>query len=754
MSSAVSRRSRLLGHMTAQIEQLEVRIMLQGLPNPPVTPPTPVQGNEPLQGVVGTPLSLSPAMMEQEWGINQIFYNVGGTVEQADGAGQTIAIIDAYGSPSIVNDVEQFDNYWGLTDSDSSGNFFLSVTALAKTANSESDSAAVIASWNVETSLDVEWAHVIAPEAHIVLVEAPSQSLLDLADANVYATALPGVTVVSNSWGIPVGDIEEPDRFDGFFANPQAKINDNQNVVEIASTGDTSTLEYPSASNRVIGIGGMNFDVDLSGNIIDLGDWDMSGGGPDTIYVPPIYNVPAVSADADPLTGVWVYDSSPNVSLDGVNTIDNAWIYEVGGTSLAAPMWAGYVATIDQGLVMQGQPTLDSPTLMTDIEIAGEGSPNYFENLNPKMPTAYPLWPTNGPIPDAVDIPGNGNTGFGFPNTFNFTSLIETNTRTGNPALEFLEAETKWLGDPTYNGVVSEGNTLDRIRFTSTLADETAGQAIPTFTVDVENSVNALDTGFNGNVTISLFSGGTLSGTLTVTANMGVATFSNISISKVANNYIIEATAANVISGESNPFDVVPAAAASMAITSQPTSIWQYNATTPVALTLEDVFGNIATNNNSDVGVSVAAGPGTFSGAAIAPVIDGVATFTGLTFNTPGAYQLMFTDDGLTPVISAQFSVVAIPAQQRTTFNGGVYSAPAILFQERRNAAVFAAAGPPSGAAAFTEVVDDSVQAAVNNAATPSASPAAANGSGSVDNVLDSGANLRSDDATSAVLGN
>ena len=228
MSSAASRRSKLKQQAcNIAIEPLETRIMLQGLPNPPVPPNPPIQGDEPLQGVVGTPLSLSPAMMLNEWGgLEQMFFQVGGNVEQADGAGETIAIVDAYGSPTINNDVQAFDNFWGLSNADSSGNFFLTVTKLAQTANSEVDSAAVIAGWGVESSLDVEWAHSIAPGAHIDLIEAPSQSLLDLVDADVYAAALPGVTVVSNSWGFPTGDIEEPTRFDGFFVTPTAKADE------------------------------------------------------------------------------------------------------------------------------------------------------------------------------------------------------------------------------------------------------------------------------------------------------------------------------------------------------------------------------------------------------------------------------------------------------------------------------------------------------------------------------------------------
>jgi hypothetical protein len=755
MSSAASRRSRMLSQAgNVQIEQLEIRIMLAGLPNPPVTPPVLPQGNEPLQGVVGSPLSLSPIMMQNEWGINQIFYKVGSNVEQANGAGETIAIVDAYGSPTIQSDVAQFDNYWGLSNADSSGNFFLSVQPLGSTANSEVDDPAIIAGWGVESSLDVEWAHAMAPEAHIILVEAPSQSFLDLVDADVYAENLPGVTVVSNSWGYPVGDIQEPDRFDGFFTTPAAKANENENVTVLFSSGDDSTLQYPSASNQVLTIGGMSMDVDLNGDIIDIGDWAGSGGGSDTDYVMP-YNVPAASADADPLTGVWVYDSSNNVALTGEQQIDQGWLYEIGGTSLSTPMWAGYIATIDQGLAMQGEASLSSPTAYDDILIAAEGSPTYFDNLNKQMATSYPLWPTpNGPIPDQQNTPSNGNTGFGFVNAFAFTSLIET----GNSALDFLEGETKWTesGDPAYNGVVTTGDSLDRIYFANRMgASVSAGENIPNLVVDVDTPLNAVDTTFNGNVTVSLLSGGTLIGTTTVTAVEGVATFGDVSIDRAAANYVLEATASGVISGQSNPFNTVPAAAATMFVSSQPTSAYQYTATSTVKITLEDAFGNVAIDDPSTVTLTVASGPGTFSGPSSSAVDSGVAVFAGLIFTVPGTYQLEASDgaDGLAPVFTDDFNVVAIPITRRSLFNGGTLSEPALIFQQQRNAAVFAAAGPPPGAAFFAVADVEGGQAAVNNVAAGAAPAASSGNSGSdVDQVLDSAANLRSDDAAAAVL--
>ena len=90
-----------------RIEMLEPRLMLS-VTNPSPLPPLTSQPT-PLQGVVGTPNSLDPQLIDEAYGFNTLAYNVGGTIFPANGAGQTIAIVDAYGSPTIINDAQVFD---------------------------------------------------------------------------------------------------------------------------------------------------------------------------------------------------------------------------------------------------------------------------------------------------------------------------------------------------------------------------------------------------------------------------------------------------------------------------------------------------------------------------------------------------------------------------------------------------------------------------------------------------------------------
>src|SRR5207244_7917247 len=108
-----------------------------------------------------------------------------------DGSGTTIAIVDAYDDPKIANDLHQFDVAWGLPDP-----VFSKVNQTGGTTYPAANGG-----WISEIALDVEWAHAIAPGAHILLVEANSSSYSDLLAAVGYAAKQPGVVAVSMSWG-------------------------------------------------------------------------------------------------------------------------------------------------------------------------------------------------------------------------------------------------------------------------------------------------------------------------------------------------------------------------------------------------------------------------------------------------------------------------------------------------------------------------------------------------------------------------
>jgi len=240
-------------------------------------------------------------------------------------AGTTIAIVDAYDDPTIANDLATFSSYFGLP----AATFVKHKMATTISVNS---------GWALETSLDVEWAHAIAPQATILLVEAKSNSLTDLLAAVSYATSYTGVKAVSMSWG--GSEFSTETSYDSYFNAP--------GIAFFASSGDNGAgVIWPSSSPNVIGVGGTTLNLDSSGAVISETAWSGSGGGVSAYETKPTYQtnygvtttkraVPDVSYDADPNTGVLVYDSTPYQGWSGW------WV--VGGTSAGAPQWAAIQA--------------------------------------------------------------------------------------------------------------------------------------------------------------------------------------------------------------------------------------------------------------------------------------------------------------------------------------------------------------------------------------------------------------------------
>ena len=137
----------------------------------------------------------NPAQIRAAYGIGNISF---GSVT-ANGAGQTIAIVDAYNDPNIISDVVSFNSLYTLQQFNVTGG----PTFKVENQNGQSTplpSNATPGDWDVEESLDVEWAHTIAPLANIILFEAVSNGN-DLYTATIKAASTPGVSVVSMSWG-------------------------------------------------------------------------------------------------------------------------------------------------------------------------------------------------------------------------------------------------------------------------------------------------------------------------------------------------------------------------------------------------------------------------------------------------------------------------------------------------------------------------------------------------------------------------
>jgi subtilase family serine protease len=265
-----------------------------------------------------SPSGYSPAQIRRAYGFDQI---------TGDGSGQTIAIVDAYGSPSLASDVSTFCAAMGLPPANLSIYY-------AQGGRPSSNSG-----WALETTLDVEWAHAIAPGAKIVVVVAKSASLSNLLSAVDYAVKNVGAKQVSMSWGS--SEFSSEISYDSHFNVPGISF--------FASSGDNGAgVCWPACSPYVVGVGGTSLRLDSSGNIISETGWSGSGGGVSAYEAKPAFQnsfqsagtrtVPDVSYNADPSTGFPVYISNYNNST--------GWI-TVGGTSAGAPQWAAQQALVN-----------------------------------------------------------------------------------------------------------------------------------------------------------------------------------------------------------------------------------------------------------------------------------------------------------------------------------------------------------------------------------------------------------------------
>ncbi|MGD1277705.1 MAG: DUF4347 domain-containing protein, partial [Tepidisphaeraceae bacterium] len=214
----------------------------------------------------------------------------------------------------------------------------------------------------------------------------------------------------------------------------------------------------------------------------------------------------------------------------------------------------------------------------------------------------------------------------------------------------------------------------------------TAGSTIsPAVTVDVEDQYGNLVTTDTSSVTLSVHSGsGSLNGTLTEAASGGIATFSNLSIN-TADNYTLTAADGSLTSATSNSFTISPAAATQLIYVQQPTNAIAGVAISPaIVLDLEDQYGNIATNDNSNVTLSVHSGPGSLSSTATVAASSGVVTFSNAILDTVGSYTLTASDGSVTSTASNSITISpaaaakVVCAQQPTSTTAGSTISPAV----------------------------------------------------------------------------
>jgi len=303
-----------------------------------------------------SPTGLSPATIKSVYGF---------PTSSTAGSGTTIAIVDAFDDPSAESDLAVFSSQYGLPACTTANGCFRKVNQRGGTSYPRKD-----AGWALEISLDIQWAHAIAPGAKILLVEADSNSFANLLAAEDYAKA--HAQYVSNSWG--GSEFGSEAGYDSHFIQ--------SGVSFFVSAGDSGLpAEYPSASPNVISVGGTTLHFDSSGGFTGETGWSGGGGGCSAYETATSAQssfsgyaqvgcsgkraTPDVALDADPASGVSVYDSTKYQGQTG-------W-FQVGGTSASSPMWAARAAVA--GVTVGSAYVYGNGVTFRDITSGDNGAP-------------------------------------------------------------------------------------------------------------------------------------------------------------------------------------------------------------------------------------------------------------------------------------------------------------------------------------------------------------------------------------------
>jgi N-acetylneuraminic acid mutarotase len=354
----------------------------------------------------------------------------------ATGQGQTVAIVDAFGYAAAEDDLGTFRDQYGLGPCTAANGCFRKVDQ-----RGGADYPADDAGWALETALDVDAVSSACPACRILLVEADSDSTRDLGAAVDTAVAL-GATFVSNSYGAQ-------------DARAAGKVNDadydHPGVVITASTGDVgNAVEWPSSNPHVTAVGGTTLTAapGTSRGWTETA-WSDAGSGCSSFEPPSVYQsvlatdcanraTADISADADPHTGLAVY-----------NSLNGGWL-QAGGTSLASPLIAAMYAlagTPAAGTYPADYPYIHAAGDLFDVTAGSNGT------CADVLCTAGPGW--------------DGPTGLGTPNgvtalTVGAQGTVSgkvTDRTSGAPMAGAPVMLTDATGDLTFRAVTDSAGT-------------------------------------------------------------------------------------------------------------------------------------------------------------------------------------------------------------------------------------------------------------------------------------------------------
>jgi subtilase family serine protease len=332
-----------------------------------------------------------------------------------DGTGQTIMIVDAFGSNTILADANLFSSLNGLPALTPS-NF--QIFTPNGSATCTADNGCIAGNWQFETTLDVEWAHAVAPGANIVLIETADNSFTNLDIGNLFAIENGFGSVLSNSFGLSEVVLAALDPSELVVENGISEIAAALGISHQISSGDEGdslasnqvnfgidsvSVQGNPASPFATGVGGTSTFLDSKNNIELQTGWGMnfvriaeptpnpptipplffgfqsgSGGGTSTVYAKPKFQkslkgkfrlVPDISMNADPETGNEIIVTPTSVPGD------DQFVEVFGGTSLSCPMFSAFWAIANQaaggGPIGEAAPILyELPTsAITDVNL-------------------------------------------------------------------------------------------------------------------------------------------------------------------------------------------------------------------------------------------------------------------------------------------------------------------------------------------------------------------------------------------------
>lgn len=274
------------------------------------------------------------------------------------GSAQTVAIVDAYNDANAESDLGVYRSTFGLPSCTTANGCFRKVDQNGGTSYPRGDTG-----WAQEISLDVDMVSAICPNCHILLVEAKTNSFTNLSTAVDTAAKL-GANAISNSYGGSEYSNE---------VNDQSHYN-HPGIAVTASSGDSGYgVQFPAASQYVTAVGGTT--LTRASNIRGWSEtaWSGAGSGCSAYITKPSWQTDAgcsrrtvadVSADADPNTGVSVYDTFHT----------SGWLV-FGGTSVASPIIASvYALAGNAASVIYGSYPYSHTSSLFDVTSGSNGS--------------------------------------------------------------------------------------------------------------------------------------------------------------------------------------------------------------------------------------------------------------------------------------------------------------------------------------------------------------------------------------------